>query len=158
MRIWRRLDLVEGQIEIRPLRPDERQAWEPIWAGYLTFYETAVVPEVTDTTWRRLHDPAEPMHVLGAYLDGRLIGIVHYLFHRSTWTVGDYCYLQDLFTVAEARGLGAGRALIEAVAERAKAAGASRVYWLTHESNTVARALYDRVADRPGFIQYRRIL
>lgn len=77
MRIWRRLDLVEGQIEIRPLRPDERQAWEPLWVGYLTFYETAVAPEVTDTTWRRLHDPAEPMHVLGAYLDRRLIGIVH---------------------------------------------------------------------------------
>ena len=156
--IGRRLDVVEGQIEIRPLRPDEREVWEPLWAGYLTFYETAVAPEVTDITWARLHDPAEPMFALGAYLDGRLVGIVHYLFHRSTWTVGEYCYLQDLFTVPEARGRGAGRALIEAVAERAKTAGASRVYWLTHESNTVARGLYDRVADRPGFIQYRRIL
>jgi GNAT superfamily N-acetyltransferase len=145
-------------IEIRPVRPDERDAWEPLWSGYLTFYETAVAPEVTDTTWRRLHDPTEPMHVLGAYLDGALIGIVHYLFHRSTWTVGDYCYLQDLFTAPEARGRGAGRALIEAVTERARDAGASRVYWLTHEANATARFLYDRVADRPGFIQYRRIL
>jgi len=145
-------------IQFRPLRRDEREAWEPLWAGYLTFYETAAPPEVTETTWQRLHDPAEPMHVLGAFLDDRLIGIVHYLFHRSTWTVGDYCYLQDLFTVPEARGLGAGRTLIEAVVERARAAGASRVYWLTHESNATARALYDRVADRPGFIQYRRIL
>ena len=145
-------------IEIRPVRPDERDAWEPLWSGYLTFYETAVAPEVTDTTWRRLHDPAEPMHVLGAYIDGALIGIVHYLFHRSTWTVGDYCYLQDLFTAPEARGRGAGRALIEAVTERAREAGASRVYWLTHEANATARFLYDRVADRPGFIQYRRIL
>ncbi len=145
-------------IEIRPVRPDERDAWEPLWSGYLTFYETAVAPEVTDTTWRRLHDPTEPMHVLGAYLDGALIGIVHYLFHRSTWTVGDYCYLQDLFTTPEARGRGAGRALIEAVTERAREAGASRVYWLTHEANATARFLYDRVADRPGFIQYRRIL
>ena len=145
-------------IEIRPVRPDERDAWEPLWSGYLTFYETAVAPEVTDTTWKRLHDPAEPMHVLGAYIDGALIGIVHYLFHRSTWTVGDYCYLQDLFTTPEARGLGAGRALIEAVTERAREAGASRVYWLTHEANATARFLYDRVADRPGFIQYRRIL
>jgi GNAT superfamily N-acetyltransferase len=149
---------MQREIEIREVRTDEREAWEPLWAGYLAFYETAVSPEVTDTTWQRLHDPAEPMHLLGAYLDGRLIGIVHYLFHRSTWTIGDYCYLQDLFTVPEARGLGAGRALIDAVTERARAAGASRVYWLTHESNATARALYDRVADRPGFIQYRRIL
>jgi len=145
-------------IEIRPVRPDERDAWEPLWSGYLTFYETAVAPEVTDTTWKRLHDPTEPMHVLGAYIDGALIGIVHYLFHRSTWTVGDYCYLQDLFTAPEARGRGAGRALIEAITERARDAGASRVYWLTHEANATARFLYDRVADRPGFIQYRRIL
>ena len=144
-------------IETRELRPDEREPWEPLWQGYLTFYETAVAPEVTDETWRRFHDPAEPMVALGAFVDGRLVGIVHYLFHRSTWTIGPYCYLQDLFTIPDARGKGAGRALIEAVADRAKAAGASRVYWLTHESNAQARALYDTLADRPGFIQYRRI-
>jgi len=149
---------MERTVEIRPVRPDERDAWEPLWSGYLTFYETAVAPEVTDTTWKRLHDPTEPMHVLGAYIDGALIGIVHFLFHRSTWTVGDYCYLQDLFTAPAARGRGAGRALIEAVTERARQAGASRVYWLTHEANATARFLYDRVADRPGFIQYRLIL
>jgi GNAT superfamily N-acetyltransferase len=149
---------MEPIIEIRPLRSDERETWEPLWAGYLTFYETSVPAAVTDTTWERLHDPGEPMFALGAFADGRLIGIVHYLFHRSTWTVGDYCYLQDLFTVPEARGRGAGRALIEAVTDRARAAGSSRVYWLTHESNATARGLYDRVADRPGFIQYRRIL
>ena len=145
-------------IDVRPLRPDERDAWEPLWSGYLTFYEATVEPATTDETWRRLHAPDEPMYVLGAFIDGRLVGIVHYLFHRSTWTIGDYCYLQDLFTSVDARGLGAGRALIEAVYERARAAGASRVYWLTHESNTPARALYDKVADRPGFIQYRRVL
>lgn len=145
-------------IDVRPLRADERSAWEPLWAGYLEFYQAKAAPEVTDETWRRLHDPAEPMHVLGAFLSGRLVGIVHFLFHRSTWTVGDYCYLQDLFTVVDARGLGAGRALIEAVDERARAAGASRVYWLTHESNATARSLYDKLADRPGFIQYRRAL
>jgi GNAT superfamily N-acetyltransferase len=147
-----------SRIETRLLRPDEREAWEPLWQGYLTFYESSVPADVTDETWRRLHDPAEPMHVLGAFLDGRLVGIVHFLFHRSTWTVGNYCYLQDLFTVPEARGQGAGRALIEAVAERAKAEDASRVYWLTHETNATARALYDKVADRSGFIQYRRVL
>lgn len=145
-------------IDIRPIQPDERGAWEPLWQGYLTFYETAVESEVTETTWRRLHDPAEPMHVLGAFLDDELVGIVHYLFHRSTWSIGNYCYLQDLFTAPEARGQGAGRALIEAVYEQAAAAGASRVYWLTHEANAVARALYDHVADRPGFIQYRHML
>ena len=150
--------MTKPPIDVRPLRPDERAAWEPLWAGYLEFYEATVSPDVTDETWRRLHDPSEPMHVLGAFIAGRLVGIVHYLFHRSTWTTGDYCYLQDLFTVPEARRLGAGRALLEAVDERARAAGASRVYWLTHESNTTARALYDKVADRPGFIQYRRIL
>ena len=149
---------MKRQIDIRPLRPDERDAWEPLWSGYLAFYETAVTADVTETTWRRLHDPAELMHMLGAFIDGRLVGIVHYLFHRSTWTIGDYCYLQDLFTSPEARGLGAGRALIEAVCDQAQAAGASRVYWLTHESNATARALYDKVAERPGFIQYRRRL
>jgi GNAT superfamily N-acetyltransferase len=149
---------VSESIAVRPLEADDREQWEPLWAGYLAFYKTVVPPEVTDTTWRRLHDPSEPMHVLGAFLDERLIGIVHYLFHRSTWTTGDYCYLQDLFTADDARGLGAGTALIEAVYEEARAAGASRVYWLTHESNAVARSLYDTLADRPGFIQYRRIL
>jgi GNAT superfamily N-acetyltransferase len=142
---------------IRALRANERPAWEPLWQGYLTFYKTSVKAEVTDATWARLHDPAEPMHVLGAFLDGRLVGIVHFIFHRSTWTLGNYCYLQDLFTAEAARGQGAGRALIEAVYERAKEAGASRVYWLTHETNEAAKALYEKVADRSGFIQYRRI-
>lgn len=143
---------------VRPLSRDERPAWDPLWAGYLAFYKATVSPAVTDGTWARLHDPAEPMHLLGAFLDDRLVGIVHFIFHRSTWTAGDYCYLQDLFTVPEARGQGIARALIEAVYERAREAGASRVYWLTHESNETARALYDRVADRSGFIQYRKLL
>ena len=146
------------RLDIRALRPDERQSWEPLWRGYLSFYEAAVTPEVTETTWARLNDSAEPMHVLGAFLDGTLVGIVHYLFHRSTWTIGDYCYLQDLFTAPEARGQGAGRALIEAVYDRAEVTGASRVYWLTQETNATARALYDTVADRPGFIQYRHLV
>jgi GNAT superfamily N-acetyltransferase len=144
-------------ITVRPLRRDERAVWEPLWQGYLAFYKASVKPEVTERTWARLNDPAEPMHVLGAFLGDRLVGIVHYIFHRSTWSIGDYCYLQDLFTAEEARGKGAGRALIEDVYERAKAAGASRVYWLTHETNETARALYDKLADRPGFIQYRKL-
>ena len=146
-----------AQIAIRPLRLDERVAWEPLWKGYLDFYKASVPKEVYDTTWARLHDPNEPMWLLGAYVDGKLLGIVHYLYHRSCWTVGNYCYLQDLFVSEEARGHGLGRALIEAVEKSARAAGASRVHWLTHETNTVARGLYDKLADRPGFIQYRKI-
>lgn len=149
-------------IDIRPLGPDDRAAWEPLWAGYLAFYGTSVPAETTATTWARFLDPTEPMHALGAFApagaEGRLVGIVHYLFHRSTWTPGNYCYLQDLFTAAEARGQGAGRALIEAVYERARTAGASRVYWLTQDGNTTARRLYDQVADHPGFTVYRHLL
>jgi GNAT superfamily N-acetyltransferase len=144
-------------IEIRPLRADERADWEPLWKGYQTFYKVVIPDETTAVTWARLHDPDEPMHVLGACVDGRLCGIVHYLFHRSCWTTGDYCYLQDLFVAESARNLGLGRALITAVEERARAAGASRVYWLTHETNSSARALYDKLAERPGFIQYRKL-
>lgn len=144
-------------VAIRPVREDERAAWEPLWAGYQTFYKTKIPTATTDVTWQRFHDEAEPMYVLGAYVDGKLVGIVHYLFHRSTWTVGDYCYLQDLFVNADARGHGVGRKLIEAVYEKAKAAGASRVHWLTQFENARAQILYDEVADRSGFMQYRKL-
>jgi GNAT superfamily N-acetyltransferase len=146
------------KIEIRPIGKEERVNWEVLWQGYLRFYESSQTADATDATWLRMHDPAEPMHGLGAYVDGRLLGIVHYLFHRSFWTIGNYCYLQDLFVSDDARGNGLGRALIESVYDRAREAGASRVYWLTQESNATARALYEQVADRSGFIQYRRIL
>jgi GNAT superfamily N-acetyltransferase len=146
-----------GDIVIRPLGADDRAAWEPLWKGYIAFYKATIPDETTAVTWARLHDPDEPMFVLGAYAGGTLRGIVHYLFHRSTWTVGNYCYLQDLFVSAEARGRGLGRALIEAVYQAAREKGASRVYWLTHETNAEARALYDKLADRSGFIQYRKL-
>jgi GNAT superfamily N-acetyltransferase len=148
---------MSARIAIRPLRRDERADWQPLWKGYLDFYKTTVPNEVYDTTWARLHDANEPMNLLGSFVDGRLRGIVHYIYHRSCWTIGNYCYLQDLFVAEEARKLGLGRALIEAVYQEARAAGASRVYWLTHETNTPARALYDTLAERPGFIQYRKI-
>jgi GNAT superfamily N-acetyltransferase len=148
---------MNAEIDIRRLRLDERAAWEPLWRGYLDFYKTTLPKETYDATWARLHDPNEPMKLLGGYVAGTLLGIVHYIYHRSCWTIGDYCYLQDLFVAQEARGRGLGRALIEAVYKEARAAGASRVHWLTHETNATARALYDTLADRPGFIQYRKL-
>lgn len=144
-------------ITIRAVAANERAAWEPLWRGYLDFYQASVSHETYDATWARLNDPAEPMFALGAYVDERLSGIAHYLFHRSCWTIRDYCYLQDLFVAENARKLGLGRALIEAVYKEASAAGASRVHWLTHESNKTARNLYDTLAERPGFIQYRKL-
>jgi GNAT superfamily N-acetyltransferase len=149
--------MAASNVTIRPLRADERADWEPLWKGYQLFYKVAIPEETTRVTWARLHDPAEPMEALGAYMDGRLRGIAHYLFHRSCWTIGNYCYLQDLFVAETARHLGLGRALIAEVEERARRAGASRLYWLTHESNAAARALYDQLAERSGFIQYRKL-
>jgi GNAT superfamily N-acetyltransferase len=143
---------------IRPISPDERPDWEQLWSEYLAFYGASQVPTDTEITWNRLHTPEEPMFALGAYTQDRLFGIVHYLFHRSFWTSEDYCYLQDLFVAENARGLGLGRSLIEAVVEKALEAGAGRVYWLTQEDNLAARALYDKVADRSGFIQYRKMI
>lgn len=143
---------------IRPVQPHERADWEPLWKRYQAFYEVDLSDETTAVTWARLHDPTEPMGVLGAYVNGRLTGIVHYIFHRSCWTIGNYCYLQDLYVAEGARNLGLGRALIAAVEAKARGQGASRLHWLTQEKNAVARALYDKLAERSGFIQYRKIL
>jgi GNAT superfamily N-acetyltransferase len=144
-------------VNIREARPSDRPAWDPLWAGYLSFYESELPRAVTDTTWSRFHDPAEPMLCLVAEdEDGALLGFAHLVFHRGTWSIGDFCYLEDLFVVETARKRGVARALIEAVYARADALGCERVYWLTHESNAAARALYDQVAENRGFIQYRR--
>ena len=147
---------------IRAVEQDDHGRWLPLWDGYNAFYRrsgpTALAPEITRTTWARFFDPAEPVHALVAEQDGELLGLVHYLFHRSTTLIGPNCYLQDLFTLPEARGKGVGRALIEAVCERARAAGGDRVYWLTEETNTTARRLYDSVAQDTGFVVYRRML
>ena len=147
-----------GEIAIRPIGEDERAAWAPLWDSYLIFYKTTLTRDVTELAWSRFHDPDEPMFALGGYVDGRLAGFAHYLFHRSTWAPKRYCYLEDLFVADDARGHGLGRALIEAVYQKAEAAGASRVYWMTQSSNAQARALYDKVADNLGFIQYRKVL
>jgi GNAT superfamily N-acetyltransferase len=150
------------EITVRPARPEDFDAWLALWEGYNAFYErtgpTAVPMEVTRTTWARFFDHYEPVHCLVAERGGRLLGIVHYIFHRNTTMLGPTCYLQDLFTAEEARGQGVGRRLIEAVYTRAKAAGSPRVYWQTHETNQVAQRLYDAVAVRSGFIVYRKDL
>lgn len=141
---------------IRSALPADFEQWLPLWEGYNAFYKRRVPAEVTRITWSRFFDAYEPMHALVAEQDGRLLGLVHYLFHRNTAMLAPVCYLQDLFTVAGSRGQGVGRALIEAVYERAQAAGSPRVYWMTQEDNATARRLYDQVAENSGFIQYRR--
>jgi GNAT superfamily N-acetyltransferase len=145
-------------IDIRTVSTTDHAAWLPLWQGYLDFYQSAVPAETGEVTWQRFLDPNEPMHAALAWRDGRAVGLVHFIYHRSCWTEGDYCYLQDLFVAAVRRGEGIGRQLIEHVYTQARFAGASRVHWLTHESNRDAMHLYDRIADRSGFVQYRQIL
>jgi GNAT superfamily N-acetyltransferase len=143
----------------RPLASDDYDGWLPLWQGYLTFYKASISDNVTRNTWARLLDADEPMHGLLAINEAdEAVGLVHYLTHRSTWTKGDYCYLQDLFVSEHGRGRGTGRRLIEKVYQEAEALRCSRVYWLTHETNQNAILLYDKVADRSGFIQYRKLL
>ena len=145
-------------VQTRSVAQADRPRWEALWAGYNRFYGRELPADITDTTWSRFFDPAEPVHALVAERDGELLGLAHYLFHRSTIMLGPTCYLQDLFTAEKARGQGIGRALIEAVYERARAGGAGRVYWQTHETNRTAMLLYDRIAERSGFLVYRRNL
>lgn len=141
--------------EIHALTAADRDAWLPLWQGYLEFYEATLPGEQTDLTWSRLLDPQFPMWgAMATDAEGRAIGLVHWLTHPATWSAGPYCYLEDLFVTPGTRGTGAGRALIEHVAEWARERGSSKVYWLTHETNTTARALYDRVATHTGFVHY----
>ncbi|WP_324732476.1 GNAT family N-acetyltransferase [Pseudomonas paeninsulae] len=144
--------------EIRPVTPDHHAAWLPLWQGYQRFYQTEIAAATSARTWQRLPDPSEPMHAALAWQDDRAVGLVHFIYHRSCWTEGDYCYLQDLFVGAGLRGAGIGRRLIEHVYQAAKTAGAARVHWLTQESNSEAMQLYERIAERSGFIQYRKLL
>jgi len=143
---------------IHPLTPHDHTVWHDLWQAYLAFYET-VLPEATYArTWQRLLDPHEPVHGALAWEGDRPLGLVHFIYHRSCWTEADYCYLQDLYVAPGHRGAGLGRALIEHVYARATADGCDRVHWLTQETNYPGRQLYDRIAARSGFIQYRQLL
>ena len=143
---------------VRPVRRDDHAQWLPLWTGYNAFYgrsgDTALAPDITATTWERFFNPVEPVFALVAEAEGAVVGLVHYLFHRSTSRIEPVCYLQDLFTQPALRGRGFGRALIEAVDEQARQAGACRVYWHTQASNVAGRALYDKVARHLGFLVY----
>lgn len=144
---------------IATLTADDFAAWSPLWRGYLDFYRATVDAETTALTFARLTGGVEPMGgFLAADGEGAAIGLVHWIAHRSCWTIGDYCYLQDLYVAPARRGAGVGRRLIEAVVDKARALGCSRVHWLTHATNARAMHLYDQVAERSGFVQYRKML
>lgn len=147
------------QPKIRTLQPGDEAHWRRLWTGYLAFYQTTVPEAVYASTFARLlGDDPRDFSALVAEVDGQLLGLTHYLFHRHAWKIEDVCYLQDLYVDPSARGLGLGRGLIEAVYAEADAAGAPQVYWLTQDFNTQARQLYDRIARVSPFIRYSRVL
>ena len=150
------------RLSVRSLEPRDRASWQVLWDGYNAFYvregATALPDEITEVTWTRFFDGYEPMYALVAEHDGELLGLAHFLLHRSTTQIKPNCYLQDVFTTESARGKGVARALIEAVYARATALGAARVYWQTHETNATAMFLYDKVAEKSGFIVYKKLL
>lgn len=145
-------------VTVRAVAAADFVQWLPLWVGYHRFYGRAIADDVTRTTWGRFFDAYEPVNGLVAEADDGLVGLAHFIFHRNTATLGPVCYMQDLFVAEAARGKGVGRALIEAVYARAREAGSPRVYWMTHETNVTAQALYDKVAERSGFIQYRKAM
>lgn len=145
-------------VTIRAIERKDYDQWALLWQAYRHFYESPAPADVTEATWNRFFDGLEPVRAWVAEQDGHLVGLVHFIFHRSTWFVGPVCYLQDLYTLESLRGQGIGRALIETVYAQAHQNNAARVYWLTHASNLAAQALYDKMADRSGFIQYRKNL
>ncbi|MBT2323630.1 GNAT family N-acetyltransferase [Variovorax paradoxus] len=149
-------------LHARPVTPNDYAAWRPLWDGYNAFYgrhgETGLAEPVTQTTWQRFLDPHEPMFALVAEEQGQVVGLAHCVLHASMTRIEPVCYLSDLFTLESQRGRGIGRLLVEAVYEEARSAGASRVYWQTHESNAAGRLLYDKVAKHLGFIVYTKEL
>ncbi len=142
-------------VTVRPIESSDKERWLELWSGYLTFYESALTSEQTELTWSRLHDSSFNLYGIVAEIDGKVIGITHYLFRPSSWAQTDYCYLEDLYVEPTLRGAGAGRSLIDAVIAAARAKMSGRVYWTTKESNTRARVLYDSYSPASEFVQYR---
>ncbi|MFF7109401.1 GNAT family N-acetyltransferase [Pseudomonas sichuanensis] len=145
-------------ITLRPVGANDHAAWLPLWQAYLRFYATELPEAVSASTWQRLLDGHEPTHSALAWVDGKAVGMVNFIYHRSNWSIEPSCYLQDLYVDSAVRGLGIGRQLIEHVYATAKADGCAKVHWLTHETNATAISLYEQVAERPGFIQFRKVL
>lgn len=144
--------------EIRLVTAEDHAAWLPLWQAYLRFYNTELPDAVSQSTWQRLLDEREPTHAALAWKGDTAVGLVHFIYHRSNWSIENSCYLQDLLVTQQSRGTGVGRQLIEFVYATAKADGCCKVHWLTHETNATAIQLYERIAERPGFIQFRKAL
>ncbi|MBO1540656.1 GNAT family N-acetyltransferase [Pseudomonas sp. OA65] len=145
-------------LEIRRVSADDHAAWLPLWQAYLRFYKTELPDMVSQSTWQRLLDGSEPTHAALAWNGDTAVGLVHFIYHRSNWSIENSCYLQDLLVTEQSRGTGVGRQLIEFVYATAKADGCCKVHWLTHETNATAIQLYERIAERPGYIQFRKAL
>jgi GNAT superfamily N-acetyltransferase len=150
------------EIQVKPVTRSDYPEWLPLWNNYNEFYGrsglTALDPSITQTTWLRFFESDEPVHAIVAKSEGRLVGLAHYIFHRSTTAIHPYCYLQDLYTHEAFRGKGIASALILKVYEQAKLGGSPRLYWQTHETNVRAMRLYDKLAERSGFIVYRKLV
>ncbi|MBX8573739.1 GNAT family N-acetyltransferase [Pseudomonas cichorii] len=145
-------------VQIRPVTADDHGAWLQLWQAYLRFYKTELADDVSDVTWQRILDPDETTNSALAWLDGKAVGMVNFIYHRSNWSIKNACYLQDLIVAPEQRGTGIGRQLIEYVYATAQANNCDKVHWLTHETNATAIQLYERIAERGGYIQFRKAL
>ncbi|EST17725.1 acetyltransferase family protein [Pseudomonas putida S610] len=143
-------------ITVRPVTANDHAAWLALWQAYLQFYKTELSETISLTTWQRLLDAHEPTHSALAWLGEKAVGMVNFIYHRSNWSIEHACYLQDLYVASEQRGLGIGRQLIQHVYQTASADGCTKVHWLTHETNAIAIDLYEQVAERSGFIQFRK--
>ena len=145
---------MDNDVGIRPLAANDREAWDPLWQGYLTFYEESLSDTITDATWQRLIGDDPSCGGLAATVDDTLIGFAHYLVHPTTWDTRSACYLEDLFVVRSARGTGAGRALVEGLVHLARDKAWTQIHWITHDDNLVAQRLYDRIATRTDWVRY----
>ncbi|MDF2867897.1 MAG: family N-acetyltransferase [Gammaproteobacteria bacterium] len=145
-------------VSVNPVQESEYQQWLPYWKNYQAFYKINLSEDITQTTWQRFLDEQEPVYCAVAKEGDKILGFVHYLYHRSTWAKNNFCYLEDLYVSPEARGKHVGKQLIEYVKQQAKMQQCARLYWHTQEINITAQKLYDWIAEKPGVIEYRMSL